>query len=275
MIPLEDTWSDILGKALRGRLGGRAWSIHEAASRSGLPESTMEELLGGRYEEQAVTALASALGLHIRSLLAIARGEYHPGPVSLPAGMAMFSSDWGGMQVHGYLAWDLNTREAVAFDTGADATEMLAFVEKSGLHLGLLLLTHGHGDHLFDLDRVVEKTGAEARIAEGEALPGLRTFRAGEEFRAGSLVIETRSTPGHSPDGISYVIRGLEKPVAVVGDALFAGSMGGPNLSYEACLRGLREQILSLPPETVLCPGHGPLTSVASERSANPFFPEE
>jgi len=59
---------------------------------------------------------------------------------------------------------------------------------------------------------------------------------------------------------------------AVVGDALFAGSMGGPNTSYADCLRTNREEILSLPPETILCSGHGPLTTVALERAHNPFF---
>ena len=68
------------------------------------------------------------------------------------------------------------------------------------------------------------------------------------------------------------MIGGLAQPVAVVGDALFAGSMGGPNTSYGDCLRTNREEILSLPSETILCPGHGPLTKVALELKNNPFF---
>jgi glyoxylase-like metal-dependent hydrolase (beta-lactamase superfamily II) len=268
MIPLEDSWSDVLGKAFRGR----DWSLAEASARSGLSEVAVEELLGGSYDGRAALSLGSALGINVAALQAIASGEYHPGPVSLPAGMSLFSSDWGGMQVHSYLAWDAISGGAVAFDTGADASGLIASLERSGLRLGLVLLTHGHGDHLFELDRLAEKTGAEAWIGEGEGIPGVRGFAAGQEFRIGSLLIETRSTPGHSPDGMTYVIHGLEKPVAVVGDALFAGSMGGPNVSYDACLRGLREEILSLPLETVLCPGHGPLSTVGSERSGNPFF---
>jgi glyoxylase-like metal-dependent hydrolase (beta-lactamase superfamily II) len=68
------------------------------------------------------------------------------------------------------------------------------------------------------------------------------------------------------------VIGGLERPVAIVGDALFAGSMGRANTSYADCIRTNSEEILSLPTQTILCPGHGPLTTVALERKHNPFF---
>jgi glyoxylase-like metal-dependent hydrolase (beta-lactamase superfamily II) len=187
--------------------------------------------------------------------------------------MAMFSSDWDGMQVHSYLAWDCETFEAVAFDTGADAGEMLSYLAKQGLHLRYVLLTHGHGDHLFDLDRITEKTGAQPWICDREEVTGIDSFAAGQEFLIGSLRIETRLTWGHAAGGITYVIHGLESPVAVVGDALFAGSMGGPKISYRACLATNRREILSLPPQTILCPGHGPLTTVALEQANNPFFP--
>jgi glyoxylase-like metal-dependent hydrolase (beta-lactamase superfamily II) len=186
--------------------------------------------------------------------------------------MTRFSSDWGDLTVHSYLAWDLQTGEAVAFDTGADAGELLGFLRDHNLTLRLLLLTHAHGDHVFEMDRIVEKTGAKVLIGEGEGIPGVPTFATGEEFSIGNLTISTRPTRGHSPGGITYVIGGLSRPLAIVGDALFAGSMGGANLSYEACLRGLREEILSLTPETILCPGHGPLTTVSLERDHNPFF---
>jgi glyoxylase-like metal-dependent hydrolase (beta-lactamase superfamily II) len=280
-IPLEDTWVDVIGKAQRG-LG---ISSEELATRSGLVPSKIASLLAGEPDATALPVLAEAMGLSGDRLLAMARGNYHPGSVPLPDGMAMLSSDWGGMQVHSYLLWDRESREAVAFDTGADAGEMLDFVAGQGLTLRLVLLTHGHGDHLFDLDRLVEKTGAQPWIGEGEGVPGIPSFPAGKEFLIGKLRIETRLTRGHAPGGITYVIHGLARPVAVVGDALFAGSMGGPmtsasgtvgtGVSYPDCLETNRKEILSLPPETILCPGHGPLTTAALEKANNPFFPEE
>ena len=83
-----------------------------------------------------------------------------------------------------------------------------------------------------------------------------------------------KHTHGHSVGGMTYVIDGLEKPVAVVGDAIFAGSMGGGMISYEDALRTNREKIMTLPNDTILCPGHGPLTTVCEEKQSNPFFPE-
>ena len=68
------------------------------------------------------------------------------------------------------------------------------------------------------------------------------------------------------------MIAGLARPVAVVGDALFAGSMGGGMVSYEDALGTNRKEIFSLPENTILCPGHGPMTSVAEEKEHNPFF---
>jgi len=273
-IPLEDSWIDVLCKACRGQ----QLSEENLALRAGITTAEVNRLLGGdpdSMSDPSVLEKAShALGLDAASLLELACGEYHPGEIPLPKGMALFTSDWGGMQVHSYLAWDEATRDAVAFDTGADASDLLVFLRNRGLTLRLLLLTHGHGDHVFEADRIVEKTGANAWIGEGEGVPGIAVFAVGKEFRLGSLTIATRLTKGHAPGGVTYVIGGLERPVAIVGDAIFAGSMGGANTSYADCLRTTREEILSLPSETILCPGHGPLTTVALECKHNPFFPK-
>jgi glyoxylase-like metal-dependent hydrolase (beta-lactamase superfamily II) len=118
----------------------------------------------------------------------------------------------------------------------------------------------------------MEKTNALAFVCGREALKGAESFEVGQSFRLGNLSIETRLTSGHAVGGITYVIRGLAHPVAVVGDALFAGSMGGAAHAYTEALRNNREQILTLPEETVLCPGHGPLTTVGEQKFANPFF---
>ena len=70
------------------------------------------------------------------------------------------------------------------------------------------------------------------------------------------------------------MINGLERPVAIVGDAIFAGSMGGGMVSYDDALRTNKEKILSLSGDTILCPGHGPMTTISEEKTNNPFFPE-
>jgi glyoxylase-like metal-dependent hydrolase (beta-lactamase superfamily II) len=68
------------------------------------------------------------------------------------------------------------------------------------------------------------------------------------------------------------VVKGLAKPVAIVGDAVFAGSMGGGGISYADALRTNKAEIFSLPDETIICPGHGPMTTLGEERKNNPFF---
>jgi len=70
------------------------------------------------------------------------------------------------------------------------------------------------------------------------------------------------------------VIDGLDRPIAIVGDAIFAGSMGGGMVSYQDALQTNREKIMTLADDTVLCPGHGPMTTVGEEKKNNPFFPE-
>jgi len=95
--------------------------------------------------------------------------------------------------------------------------------------------------------------------------------KEGNRFEIGKLKVEARLTNGHSPGGTSYVIEGLAAPVALVGDSLFAGSMGGAPNAYTLALRNNREKLMTLPAETIFCPGHGPMTTVAEERQHNPL----
>ena len=71
---------------------------------------------------------------------------------------------------------------------------------------------------------------------------------------------------------MTYVVTGLAQPVAIVGDSLFAGSMGGGNVSYEDAVQNNLKKILTLPDDTIICPGHGPMTTVGEEKVHNPFF---
>lgn len=270
-IPLEDSWSDVIRKARRGL----NLSEEELEERCGIPSAAILVLEKGTLDLSHLEHLARALDLDSNKLLALARGEYHPGMIALPHGIAMFTAPWDDFEVHSYLLWDAESKEAAAFDTGPDASAMIDFLHTHDLSLTQIFLTHGHGDHVFELDRLVEKTRAEAWIGKRESVPGAENFTAGTEFSIGSLRIETRSTWGHSAGGISYVIHGLGRPVAIVGDALFAGSMGGPMISYAAGLETNRRELFSLPGETLICPGHGPLTTVALEQAHNPFFKSE
>ena len=266
-LPLEDTYADILGKSMRGLLVSK-----EALSdKTGVSENEITALLDGSFDEASARKLAPALRLAVDPLVAMARKSYTPAPVAID-GLAQFNTPYEDMTVNSYLAWDAASKEAVAFDTGADAGGMLDLIKQEGLKLVAVLLTHTHGDHIYDLDRLREKTGAPAYVGDREPIEGAETFAAGREWKCGNLTIESRLTWGHSKGGITFVVRGLSRPIAVVGDAVFAGSMGGGGVSFADALATNKKEIFSLPPETIICPGHGPMTTVGEELKNNPFY---
>jgi glyoxylase-like metal-dependent hydrolase (beta-lactamase superfamily II) len=267
-IPLEDNVSDIIGKAQRG-LG---ISDSQLAEKSGVSVETIRKLREGTLEGDAVERIAPFLNLDSAALRKLAAGEWNPEPVEEIGGLAQFNTAYGDMTVNAYLAWDPASREAIAFDTGADCGGMLDCIAAEKLAVKLILLTHAHPDHVADLCRLRKETGAPVYISDREAAEGAESIAEGKRFRIGLLEIESRLTWGHSPGGMTFVIAGLSRQVAVVGDSLFAGSMGGGNVSYEEALRNNREKILTLRDETIVCPGHGPLTTVGQEKQGNPFF---
>ncbi len=267
-IPLEDNVSDIVGKAQRG-LG---ISDSQLAAKSGVSPEKIQKIRHGDLDDDAVERAAPVLKLDAAALRKLATGKWIPEAVGEIKGLAQFNTTYHDMTVNAYLVWDPNIGEAVAFDTGADCSEMLQCIEEKRLKVKLILLTHAHPDHVADLGRLRKATGAPVYISELEAEGGMEAIAEGKRFRAGCLEIEARLTSGHSPGGMTYVVTGLSRPIAIVGDSLFAGSMGGGNVSYEDALRNNREKILTLPDETVICPGHGPMTTVGEEKAHNPFF---
>jgi glyoxylase-like metal-dependent hydrolase (beta-lactamase superfamily II) len=111
-------------------------------------------------------------------------------------------------------------------------------------------------------------------VGDKGALPQHRN-RSNDFIHLGSLRITNRETPGHAADGTTYIIGTWPEDapaVAIVGDALFAGSIGRGNPDGALAIQKVRDQIFSLPPDTLVCPGHGPLTTVAQEKANNPFF---
>jgi len=267
-IPLEDNVSDIIGKAQRGF----GLSDSQLAERSGVSAEKIRKLRDGDCDDNVVERVAPILKLNAAALRKLASGNWDPESIGETQGLAQFNTTYGDMTVNAYLAWDPATREAVAFDTGADCGGMLQRIERENLTVKLILLTHAHPDHVADLHRLRKATDAPIYISRLEEAEGAEAITEGKRFRVGSLEIEARLTSGHSPGGMTFVVDGLSRPVAIVGDSLFAGSMGGGNVSYEDALRNNREKILTLPEETIICPGHGPLTTVGKEKRDNPFF---
>lgn len=268
MIPLEDNLGDILGKAQRG-LG---LSDTQLAEKARVNSQTLRKLREGEFDELTVLRVAPVLGLAGRALCDLATGKWQPQAIKNIDGLAQFTTRYQGMAVNSYLAWDPETRDAAAFDTGADCAPMLKRATKENLSIKLILLTHAHIDHIAALGELKKKTGAPAYVPEREKIPEAEPIDEGKYFSLGKIDIDTRLTWGHSRGGMTYVVNGLARKVAIVGDSIFAGSMGGGSVSYRDAVKNNLEKILTLPEETIISPGHGPMTTVGEERRHNPFF---
>ena len=240
-IPQEDTFADVVSKAMRGLVVTDAM----VAERAAVSQSEVVALRTGQWNDAVGRAVASVLSLNPDALSALAAGTSAPPPLAVH-GLEAFSTPFDDMLVNSYVVWDPTTKHAAAFDTGADCGPMLARVKELGLSLQAVFLTHTHGDHVFDLDRLCEKTGAPAFVNALESIDGAEPFTTGRAWSLGDLQVVSSLTYGHSKGGTTYHVTGLEKEIAVVGDALFAGSMGGAKVDYAAALRTNREVIFSL-----------------------------
>ncbi len=265
-LALEDNFDDVINKALRGL----KLADSEAAARAGLPTTAVVALRRGDFDEFAVRRLAPALGLHADALVALGKKQYAPS-VAAPDGLHRATTSWHDMLVNAYLVWDPATGEAAIFDTGADASPLIAEIVHRGLKPKTVYITHTHPDHIAALSAFSKLEVVTHRL---EPVAGARLIEEGFTAKIGSLHLSARLTCGHAVAGLTYVIQGLERPLAIVGDALFAGSMGGGKVSWEDALRTNRESIFTLPDDTVICPGHGPLTTAGLEKGHNPCYPE-
>ncbi|MCB1204938.1 MAG: MBL fold metallo-hydrolase [Verrucomicrobiae bacterium] len=271
-IPLEDLFEDLIAKSMRGR----HLSESELVETTGVPRDVLSRLCRGEFcDEAALVKVARALSLDPRSLTMAASKVWSPRPASVE-GLEMFNLPYRDMRVNAYLVWDPATKAAAFFDTATDSIPLVQKARELGVSVESIFLTHTHNDHIAALDGLRDAfPGAKAYSNCAEPWPGTETFAEGAAFSIGSLRVKTRTTSGHSVGGTTYVVEGLSRPLAVVGDAIFAGSMGGGMVSFDDAWKNNREKILTLPDETVICPGHGPLTSVGEEKRNNPFFSAE
>jgi glyoxylase-like metal-dependent hydrolase (beta-lactamase superfamily II) len=271
---LEDHLGDIIRKAR----GMSKVSPEDAARVAGLSVEDLQKLEDSGRSDKPINyaGLGEAIGLNGAKLEGIAKG-WLPTPKDIGTWREFrcLSSEGNGMAVNNYVIWDEVSREAALFDTGwyGEPTEKL--IAENQLQLRHIFITHTHEDHIAALADV-RKAFPKARLhSSSKNAPVDQRNRANDFIHLGSLRITNRDTPGHAEDGITYIIGTWpdDAPhVAIVGDAIFAGSIGRGNQSWDLARQKVREQILTLPSETLLCPGHGPLTTVAEEKAHNPFF---
>jgi glyoxylase-like metal-dependent hydrolase (beta-lactamase superfamily II) len=180
-----------------------------------------------------------------------------------------------------FLVIDEGEGVAAVVDPGEDAKLILARLATEGARVTEIWITHAHVDHILGVADVHDKTGAPIRLhpddlplyhAAPPPLPEVTLpFTPGESVSVGSLRFAVRHTPGHSPGSVSLLGHGI----ALVGDVLFAGSVGRVDLpggDGAALLHSIESELLTLPDDTIVYSGHGPTTSVGAERRTNPFL---
>ncbi|MCH2156548.1 MAG: MBL fold metallo-hydrolase [Opitutales bacterium] len=267
IIPLEDNYDDVMKKAMIGK----TITVSMLAKVSGIDEDRVRALTRGHKDKESLIACAPHINLSTRALEALSFDPKVP-RISPPKGLYMINTPFGEeMTVNAWIIAD-SAGNAAIFDTGTDAQPIFDCISKNQLKPRALFLTHGHRDHVARATEICEQFDIESNIAEQSSFSATRRFAYGDRFQIGTLGIETRKTTGHANDGTSFIISGLETPIAVVGDALFACSMGGGIVSYQEALDTNRAQLFTLPDDTIVAPGHGPLTDIAHERLWNPFF---
>ncbi len=200
----------------------------------------------------------------------------------------------GPLDNNTYLLADRDSGEAVVIDPSEGSQAVIDEVKRRGYHLGAIWMTHAHFDHLTGVNDLVDIVREPLPVAlhpadlnlwntgGGAWMFGLNVLRLpkpsillvdGQKLPLGRSWVEVRCVPGHTPGHVLFYAP--DAAAAFVGDAIFRGSIGRTDLpggSYETLLESIRSQILSLPPETRLLPGHGPETTVEEERETNPFL---
>ena len=188
---------------------------------------------------------------------------------------------------------DEATNKAAIVDPGGDLERVLGALERSGAELEKILVTHGHIDHCGAVAELRRRTGVPVEGPQREdafwiaqlASPGERFgFEGAEAFEpdrwleqgdtvsVGSVVLEVRHCPGHTPGHV--VFYSPADRIAIVGDVLFAGSVGRtdfPRGDPQALVRSIRENLFPLGDDVAFVPGHGPVSTFGDERESNPY----
>lgn len=199
----------------------------------------------------------------------------------------------GPLQCNCSVIGDETSREAIVIDPGDDVEDVLALVRKHHLQVKQIVITHAHIDHVGGAMKLRAATGAPILLNQhdhallkmidvqaawiGVATPGKvqidQNLRDADVVKAGSLAAQVLHTPGHTEGSVCLYFSAEKKLIA--GDTLFAGSIGRTDLpggSYEKILQSLHQRVLALPDETIVVPGHGPITTIGEERESNPFL---
>jgi len=199
----------------------------------------------------------------------------------------------GPLQCNCSIIGDEQTREAMVIDPGDQIEDILQILKSENLTLKQIVVTHAHIDHVGGAMKLKAATGAPILMNQKDEVllkmldvqaswigmkpPGAvqvdEAVGEGRILQVGNLSSTVIHTPGHTEGSICLYFP--EQKTLIAGDTLFAGSIGRTDLpggSFEKIIRSLHNQLLQLPDETHVIPGHGPMTTIGQERESNPFL---
>jgi glyoxylase-like metal-dependent hydrolase (beta-lactamase superfamily II) len=273
-VPLEDELGDVIEKAMACAGIG----MEGLSERSGVPIPAIRDAIDYRPElsPEQCGRLASVLGLNEVGLCALASGHYPlPEADGLPFQVWPLRMAHGIGVVNAYVVAD-GPGPALLFDTGPGGDALDLVWPPSVRSVEVAFITHVEQEHADGLAGAVARLGVRrAFIPSGAAAPPAEPMGEGESFRAGGLLVTAFRTPGHCAMHNCYHVRSEHLPGArsllVSGDLVFAGSAGGPYHCHKQLRAHLRRVLAAVPPETVVAPGHGPMTTAGNELRFNPF----
>lgn len=273
--PIEDEIGDVLEKAIRQR----QWTIVDLATATGICRQRLQDVLDYRSDlnRGELLKIAAVLSLNEVGLCALNAGRYPlPMPSELPFEVHVLPMCHGVGQVNAYIVTLRGgSTPGLLFDTGPNLGALLEVWPASVTSIEAVFLTHVEGEHTGGLCDVVDYFGIKtAKIPAAAKAPCGAPMQEGEEFHWQGLVVSALATPGHADAHSCYLVR-TDHPddpaLLIAGDLIFAGSAGGA--FYDAGLQQahLKRILASCREDTVIAPGHGPLTTVKNERQFNPF----
>lgn len=274
--PLEDELGDVLDKAMRHA----GLTEQELATRARVDVNRLHDAIDyrGTFDPDELVRLADVLGLNSTGLAAVGSGRYPlPEATGLPFCLYPLRMAYGIGVANAYVTADCSSDGGLLFDCGTDAEALRRVWPSRIRRLEAIFLTHYDTEHVGGLAELRARyPGVPVFGPGGDDAPGaIVALKDGAALEVGGFTVRVLHTPGHAESHHCYLVSATRarggQSLLVTGDLLFAGSVGGCYFCRDRLIASLNRICREVPVETVVAPGHGPMTTIKNERAYNPF----